>query len=85
MFSGVLAPDATGHYHEQGTYGGYAAYRRHPGPYWLLYNDTLHRWYVRDGQGNPGADEWLSDADAIETDYDPQGASTGTGTMAAYP
>ena len=85
MVTGDLAPDAIGHYHEQGTVGGEHAYRRHPSGFWLWWHDVNLEWNISEVPDVLGALGWTSDGAVIEDTYHAYGTATGTPTVAAYP
>lgn len=82
VVTGVVAPDCTGEYVEDGTYGGKPKYRRLDSAWWIWWWAAMGFWMI---SSTPAAHdpEWYRISSIITGTYEPGTGSIGIATVAA--
>lgn len=80
--TGAISPDATGYYHQQGSFGGKPAYRGHGTGHWIWWEVGTTTWDITPAPGQVDPYRWfLFDPDP-SGNYTPEGLCSGTPTVA---
>lgn len=78
--TGVLNPDATGTYEDDGEHAGKRSYEL-AGNGWFLWWDGIDTWYISMELGVKGAGYWSHADPNIEGDYEPKFEADGIATV----